>query len=127
MAGVDRELTALTDAEVESYAAGRLPDPTLAWERLTTDQRFTARAANEQARRANKARRDAVASAQEQERQQRDAARIAAQIAAYKAQVRGRWVGTDAQFNAAWPEMLRRWQIEQAMVPEPAARGYVGF
>ena len=38
-----------------------------------------------------------------------------AEIDAHKRQARAAFPGTDAQFDDAWPEILRRWQTEHAL------------
>ena len=43
---------------------------------------------------------------------------------AYKRAVRRRFPGTDAEFAAAWPEILKQWQIRQALGDDDDATRY---
>lgn len=80
-----------------------------AWEEYQQE----CRERNEQARQRH------LAALEEERKQQR--AKVEARlnqeaeaaIASYKLQARTAFPGTGAQFDAAWPEILRRWQIAQ--------------
>ena len=113
---IDKELAELSDADVQrladSFDASKTGGKRMeAWPEALQRQ---CRAGNELAKRAHQARlraaeaeKDAALSAQLQQRNQ-------AQIDSYRNQVRGRWLGDDASFDRAWPDMLQRYLIEQA-------------
>jgi hypothetical protein len=112
---VDKDLRELSDAQIDRLAAdvdysavGSRP-----WENLTTADRRAWRTGEEQARRRNAAERKAKEAEQEKQNQAREQARHNAQIAEYKELARGAWIGDQASFDLAWPELLRRWQIAQ--------------
>jgi hypothetical protein len=113
---VDRELRALSDAQIDRLAAevdyGAVGART--WETLTTDDRRAWRAGEEQARRRNVAERAAKAAAQQKILDEQEQARVDVLIADYKRAARGAWIGDDASFDRAWPKMLEQWQIETA-------------
>lgn len=79
---------------------------------------------------------DAQIAANVTELEQRDAAAQAertAQVRAdFKQQARDAFFGTDAEFEAAWPDLLRKWQIDQAVARlqpptegDPAVNDYI--
>jgi hypothetical protein len=116
IAEVDHDLADVADSTLERYS--RDLDTTQfqhrTWEALPLAQRKAIRAQNELAKRQNakeradkQAAEDARADAQQQER-------IDALIADYKARARGAWIGDQASFDSAWPDLLRQWQIDQA-------------
>lgn len=49
-------------------------------------------------------------------------ARNDARITEYRNQCRLQWVGDDASFESAWPELLQRWQMAQLRNPLDAKR-----
>ncbi len=55
----------------------------------------------------------AQADAELQRVEERRRALVQAAQEAYKRLARSQWPGTQAQFDAAWPELLRDWQMRQ--------------
>lgn len=113
---IDADLRELSDTALDRLAASFTApaDSRLHFDAWPDEARRALRAGNEQARRqhqaklrAEEAEKDAALSARLQQRNQ-------AQIESYRNQVRGRWIGDDASFDKAWPEMLQRYLIEQA-------------
>ena len=95
------------------------------WEVLPLDQRKAIRAQNELAKRQNAKARASAKAAEDARVEAAQQARIDAQIAAYKAQARGAWIGDQASFDAAWPDLLRQWQIDQARAAMEADKAAV--
>ena len=80
-----------------------------AWHDLIDAQR----ASNVEAKAERQARLKAEADADAAKRQAERDKQAEAQIAQFRAQARASWVGTQQQWDAAWPELLRKWQISQ--------------
>jgi hypothetical protein len=113
---VDRNLRDVAEITLERYA--RDFDPAQlggrSWAALPLEERRGMRAANELARRQNAAKRQAAKDEEQQRIDAQHQALIDAEIDAYKRGARMGWKGTEAQFEAAWPDMLRAWQISES-------------
>lgn len=91
------------------------------WEALPDAQRFALRARNELSRRAA-AKERATAKTDEAQRIAAEHAALAeVQIADLRAEMARVFPGTAAQFDAAFPEMLKQWQIDTARAAVGAA------
>jgi hypothetical protein len=66
---------------------------------------------HELAHRQREKERAAAQSAEDARVEAQQTAQIEAKIAAYKAQVRGAWVGDQASFDAAWPAILQQCKL----------------
>jgi hypothetical protein len=83
------------------------------WEVMPLAQRKALRANNELASRQNKKELAEKKAAEEKRIQAQQDAQIEAKIVAFKQQARGAWIGDQASFDAAWPTLLKQWQIDQ--------------
>jgi hypothetical protein len=61
----------------------------------------------------------------ERAQQERERARIAAEQEHCRRQARAAWIGTDAEFEAAWPRIWSDYQIEQAQRAIEAGRALI--
>jgi hypothetical protein len=118
VAQVDRDLEDLSDAQIARLAAGADPQllATKKWENFRPEERREWRALEAHAKRQHQATLRAEQAAEAQRQADRQRALAEQQIADYKAQMRRAFLmhGTVEQFESAWPEMLRKWQTEQA-------------
>lgn len=116
VAQVDRDLEDLTDTQIARLAerADRDLLKTKKWENFRPDERREWRALEAHAKRQHQATLRAEQAAEAQRQAERERALVEQQIADYKAQMRRGFPGTDAQFEAAFPAMLLKWQTETA-------------
>lgn len=110
---IDTMLKDATDRELEHFAAVEVP--ALNWHSLSEEQQRSQRARNELARRARLAREQAQAAQVQQDVQQRRDEQNAATVEQFKQQARAVFPGTLAEFDAAWPDLKKAWQIQQTL------------
>jgi hypothetical protein len=124
---IDADLADASISLLERYAAqlDTAAFQARSWEALPLDQRKAIRAGNELAKRQNAKARAAAKAAEDARVEAAQQARIDAQIADYKTKARAAWLGDQASFDSAWPDILRQWQIDQARATMDAAHAAV--
>lgn len=116
-AEVDAELVKESDAVIARMARDFNPAELAGrkWEVLPESLRYSMRAANEQARRQDEARRAAAERAETERLQARHDASVAVRVAEFKVQAAAAFPGSSAEFEQAWPDILRAWQLRQTL------------
>lgn len=116
MEEVDRELREVTDDAVEGHVSvlNRQLTTGTRWEYLPLAQRRALRAENELYRRQRLAGQQGQAQTEQQAREAEREQLNQRRIDAYKAQLQGVFIGTSEDFERAWPDELRAWQMREA-------------
>jgi phage-related minor tail protein len=118
-AEVDRELADASDATLERLAAAEVRHA-VSWQGLEESERKALRARNLLAQRQREAQRQEAQQAEAAKAEAQRAEALAPHIEAFKATARN-FYQTEAEFNAAWPGLLRDWQRRRVL--EAAERG----
>lgn len=112
---IDRELADMPDYRLErlekDFDPSKIAGRDLA--KIEHDLQLQVRAGNELAKRRRDAARKQEQAEDERKHAEREAQRVEAVKAEYRKQARAAFPGNDAEFEAAWPDMWRQYQVEQ--------------